>query len=169
MIPITGRASSFLEILNLWSQSKLNPNPIYFFLFFLPLSPELCGCYHFLQSCCSFFVLLHGQPEPFGNHLLQSCFSFFIHLHGQTEPFGSCIILQSFSSSSVSTTNLATTFSSLIFLSSSFSSPCFNLLREAKRCFSWSSVSDDLFFSSCSFWFSFLLYLFRVLSSAFLS
>ena len=31
------------------------------------------------------------------------------------------------------------------------------------------SVSDDVFFSSCSFWFSFLLYLIRVLSSAFLS
>ena len=38
--------------------------------------------------------------------------------------------------------------------------------------FSWSSVSDDLFFLSSVFllfWFSFLLYLFRVLSSAFLS
>ena len=32
-----------------------------------------------------------------------------------------------------------------------FSSPRFNLLRVARRCFSWSSVSDDLFFSSCSF------------------
>ena len=63
-------------------------------------------------------------------------------------------------SSSVSTANLSclleTTFSSLSFLSNSFSSPPFNLLRVAKRCFSWSSVS-------------FLLYLFCVLSSAFLS
>ena len=36
-------------------------------------------------------------------------------------------------------------------------------------CFSWSSVSDDLVFSSCIFLFSFFLFLFRVLSSAFLS
>ena len=55
----------------------------------------------------------------------------------------------------VSTANLscllATTFSSLSFLSNSISSPRFNLLRVARCCFSWSSVSDDLFFSSCSF------------------
>ena len=53
--------------------------------------------------------------------------------------------------SSVSMANLSclleTTFSSLSFLSNSFSSPRFNLLRVARRCFSWSSVSDDLFFS----------------------
>ena len=53
-------------------------------------------------------------------------------------------------SSSVSTANL-TTYSSLRFLSNSFSSPFFNLLRVVRRCFSWSSVCDDLFFSSCSF------------------
>ena len=45
---------------------------------------------------------------------------------------------------SVSTTNLscllATTFSSFRFLSNSLSSPCFNLLRVARRCFSWFSV-----------------------------
>ena len=67
--------------------------------------------------------------------------------------------------SSVSTANLscslATTFSSLSFLSNSFSSPRFNLLRVARHSFWWSSVSDDLFFSSCTFLFSFLLYLFR--------
>ena len=58
-------------------------------------------------------------------------------------------------SSSISTANLscllATTFSSLSFLSNSFSSPRFNLLKVARHCFSWSSVSDDLLFSSCSF------------------
>ena len=58
------------------------------------------------------------------------------------------------SSSSVSMANLSclleTAFSSLSFLSNSISSPCFNLLRVARRCFLWSSVSDDLFFSSCS-------------------
>ena len=38
------------------------------------------------------------------------------------------------------------TISCLSFLSNSFSSPRFNLLRVVRRCFSWSSVSDDLFF-----------------------
>ena len=59
-------------------------------------------------------------------------------------------------SSSVSTANLScsllTTFFSLRFLSNSLSSPCFNLLRVARRCFLRFSVS-----------------LFCVLSSAFLS
>ena len=164
MVPITGRAGSFLEFLKLQSQSKLNPNqiksnPFFCSSFFhcLQGQSELCGSYHLLQSCFSFFVCLHGQLEPFGSyHLLQSCFSFFVHLHGQTEPFGSCIILQSCSSfSSVSTADLrcllVTTFSSLSFLSNSFLSPCFNLLRVARHCFSLSSVSDDLFFSSCNF------------------
>ena len=80
----------------LQSQSKLNPNQIqsiFLSSFFLCLQgqPELCGSYHLLQSCFSFFVHLHG--EPFSSyHLLQSCFSFFIRLHGQT--FGSSIIIQ---------------------------------------------------------------------------
>ena len=147
------------------------------FFLYLQGQPELCGSYHLLQSCFSFFVCLLGQPEPFGSyHRLQSCFSFFVHLHGQPEPFGSCIKstpVLLFFLLSVSTDNisclLATTFSSLIFLSNSFSSPHFNLSRVARRCFSWSSVSDDLFFPLVLFWFSFLLYIFRILSSAFLS
>ena len=76
-------------------------------------------------------------------------------------------------SSSVSTTNLsgllATTFSSLRFLSNSLSSPRFNLLSVARRCFSCSTVSDDPSFPRLFFLFSFLLYLFLVLTSAFLS
>ena len=72
----------------------------------------------------------------------------------------SSLVAASFSSlallsSSISTANLrcllVTTFSSLSFLSNSFSSPHFNLLRVAGRCFSWSSVSDNLFYSSCNF------------------
>ena len=72
----------------------------------------------------------------------------------------SCLVAATFSSlallsSSVSTANLrcllVTTFSSFSFLSNSFSSPRFNFLRVARRCFSWSSVSDDLFYSSCNF------------------
>ena len=74
MVPITGRATSFLEIFKTPSQSKLNP-----ILFFLCLQgqPELCGSYHILPgyqcsicfswssasddlfiSSCSFLVLL---------------------------------------------------------------------------------------------------------------
>ena len=108
--------------------------------------------------CSSFFLCLQGQLELCGSYnLLQSCFSFFVRLHGQPV---SRLVAASFSnlalvSSSVSTANLIclleTTFSSLSFLSNSFSSPRFNLLRVARRCFSWFSVSDDLFFPSCSF------------------
>ena len=59
-------------------------------------------------------------------------------------------------SSSISTANLSCmlviTFSSLSsFLSNSFSSPRFKLLRVVRRCFSWPSVFNDHFYSSCSF------------------
>ena len=66
--------------------------------------------------------------------------------------FSSFAVLSSFLSTANQSCLLATSFSSLRFLSNSFSSS----LRVARRCFSWSSVSDDLFFSSCSF-FGFLL------------
>ena len=95
--------------------------------------------YHLLQSCFSFFIHLDGHPEPFGSYyLLQSCFSFFVRLHGQPEPFGSCTFSGlALLSSSVFTANLscllATTFSSLRFLSNSFSSIHFNLLRVARH------------------------------------
>ena len=38
----------------------------------------------------------------------------------------------------------------MVYISYNFSFPRFNLLRVARHCFLWSSVSDDLFFSSCS-------------------
>ena len=66
---------------------------------------------------------------------------------------------------------LATTFSCLRFLSNSLSSPHFNLLRVARCCFSWSSVSDDLFFPSSVFFFVLLLalsFLRLILSLSFL-
>ena len=47
----------------------------------------------------------------------------------------------------------------MIYISYNFSSPRINLLRVARRCSSWSFVSDDLIFSSCSF---LVLYLFPV-------
>ena len=88
------------------------------------------------------------------------------------------LVAASFSSlallpSSVSMANLrcllVTTFSSLNFLSNSLSSPRFNLLRVVRRCFSWSSFSDDLFFSSCNFLVILFVQSFRVLSLAILS
>ena len=113
----------------------------------------------------SFFLCLQGQSELCGSyHLLQSCFSFFVRLCGQTEPFGSCIILHSCSSLFFHLHGQPEVFVNLSFLSNSFSSPCFNLLKVSSRCFSL-SVSDDLSFPLVIFW----LYLFRVLSSAFLS
>ena len=49
------------------------------------------------KSCFSFFVHLHGQPEPFGSCIiLQSCSSFFFCLHGQPELFASNHLLQSY-------------------------------------------------------------------------
>ena len=95
----------------------------------------MCGSYHLLLSCFSFFVHLHGgQPK----HLVAASLSSLAFL-----------------SSSVSTANLncmvANTFSSLSFLSNSLSSPRFNILKVSRCCFLWSSVSDDLFFSSYSF------------------
>ena len=179
MVLITGRASSFLEFFLFFKTPisiQIKFKSIFYSSFFLCLQgqPELCGGYHLHQSCISFFFCLHGQPEPFGSyHLLQCCFSLFLRFHGQTEQFGSYIISSLALLSSSSTANLrcllATTFSSLSFLSNSFSSPRFNLLRVARRCFSWSSVSDDLFFSSCSFLFILLaLYFSRPVLSLFL-
>ena len=110
MVPITGRASLFLEKL-FFFKSNIKSIPFFCSSFFLCLQgqPELCGCYHLLQSCFSFFVHLHGQLEPFGScNILQFCSSIFFCLHG-------CL--------------LVTTFSSLSFLSNSLSSPLFNLLK----------------------------------------
>ena len=81
--------------------------------------------------------------------------------------FSSFALLSSFVSTANLRCLLATTFSSLSFLSNSFSSPCFNLLRVARCCFWWSSVSDDPFFFLLYFFGSFLLYPFQVLSSAY--
>ena len=110
--------------------------------------------YHLLQSCFSFFVLLYEQPEPF----VAAIFSSLAFLYSSISMAKlSHLVAASFFSfallcSTVCTANLrcllATTFFSLIFLSDSFSSPPFNLLRVAKCCFLRSSVSDELFFSS---------------------
>ena len=147
MIPIAGRASSFLEFflfLKIQSQSKLNQNQNQIHSFF----------------CSSFFLCLQGQLELYD--LLQSCFSFFVRPMANL----SRLVAASFSSlallsSSVSTANLnclvTTTFFSLSF--NSFSSHRCNLLRVARRCFSWFSFFLTTFsFPLVSFWFSFLLY-----------
>ena len=127
--------------------------------FFLSLQgkPELCGSYHILQSCflsssvsvanLSHLVATNCSCLPF----LSSSVSMTILSSLVTASFSSLALL----SSSVSTANLrcllVTTFSSLRFLSNSLSSPRFNLLRVARRCYSWSSISDDLFYTSCVF------------------
>ena len=83
--------------------------------------------------------------------------------------FSSLALLSSSVSTAILRCLLATTFSSISFLSNSFSSPHFNVLRVARRCFWWSSVSEELFFSSCSFLVLLLAISFSLLSSAFLS
>ena len=103
------------------------------------------------------------ETEPFGSyHLLQSCFlSSSVSMANLSRLVAASFSSLALLSYSVSTANLscllATTFSCLRCLSISFSSPHLNLLRVARRCFSWSSVSDDLLFSSCSFFFVLLL------------
>ena len=140
MVPITGRASSFLE-------KKL----------FLktPISIKI--------KIQSFFIALLSSSVSRTNLkcVVATIFSSIAFLSSFVSMANlSCLVATIFSSlvflfSSVSMANLscllATTFSSLSFLSNSFSSPRFNLLRVVRRCFSWSSVSDDLFFSSCTF------------------
>ena len=107
----------------------------------------------FLKTAIS--VQIKSKPNPNQIH------SFFALLSSSvSRTYLSCVVATIFSSlaflsSSVSMAKLscllATTSSSLSFLSNSFSSPRFNILRVARRCFSWSSVSDDLFFSFCTF------------------
>ena len=96
-----------------------------------------------------YFVCLQGQTELCGSYnLLQSCFSFFVHLHRQPQPFGSCTIFQSCSS----------------FIIRFHGQP------------EWpGGVSHGFLFLTILrltlvvFWFSFLLYRFRILSSHFFS
>ena len=143
-------------------QIKSKSNSNFFFcssFFFLPVSMAnlSCGSYHLLQLAFLFSSVSLANMS----HVVAVSVS------------GLALL-----SSSVSTANLscmlATTFSSLSFLSNSFFPQsiqlifwhCFNLLRVSSRYFSWSSVSDEFLFSSCIFWLFFLLYLFRVLSSA---
>ena len=99
MVPITGRASSFLEKNVLLKRNSYKIKSISLcssFFLCLQGQPELCGIYHLLQSCFSFIVGLHGQPEQFGRSIiLQFCCSIFFSLHGQPELFASDILLQS--------------------------------------------------------------------------
>ena len=104
------------------------------------------------------FLKLQSQSKLNPNQIQSIfCSPYFLCLQCQSDlsdSLPSSPVLVIFSSS-VSTANLrfllVTTFSSLSFLSNSFSSPRFNFLRVNRRCFSWSSVSDDLFCSSCNF------------------
>ena len=126
MVPITGRASTFLEI---FVNSHLNPNQIQFHFFF----------------CTSFLFCFQGQPELCGSyHLHQSCFSFSVSMTNLSRLVAASFSSLALLSSSVSMANLscllATTFSSLRLLSNSLSSPRFRLLRVGRHCYSWFSV-----------------------------
>ena len=160
MVPITGRASSFLEKNLLWklqSQYKLNPNQIQ--IKSIPFFALLCSSLSRANLSCVVATIFSSLA------FLSSSVSMGNLSHLVAASFSSLAL----PSSSVSTANLscllATTFSSLY---NSFSSPHFNLLRVARHCFSWSST---FYFPLVIFWFCslFVLYLFRVLSSAFFS
>ena len=150
MVPITGRAGSFLEYKKIQFQSKLNP--IHFgssYFFCLQGQSELCGSYHLLQSCFSFFICLHGQLERSVATIFFSPASLSSSVYMAKL---SRLVAVSFSSlallsSSVSTANLrcllVTTFPVFVF---SLTTLRFNLLKVARHCFSWSSVSDDHLF-----------------------
>ena len=137
MVPITGRASSFLEK-TMFLKSYLNQIHSFFFAL-LSSSVSMANL-----SCV--VATIFSSPAFLSSSVYMANLSRLV-----AASFSSFALL----SSSVSMANLscllATTFSSLSFLSISFSSPHFNLLRVARRCFSWSSVSVDVFFSSCSF------------------
>ena len=131
IVPITGRASSFLEK-NMFLKSNLNQIHNFFALLSSSVSRDNMSCevatifssLAFLSSSVSTANLSHLVAALFSNFALQS--------------------------SSVSTAYLSCLLAtSLWFLSNSLSSPRF--MRVARRCFLWSSVSGDLFFSSCSF------------------
>ena len=135
MVPITGRASSFLEK-NVFLKSNLNQIHSFFALPSSSVTRANLSCV--VATILSSLAFLSSSVSMANlSHLVAASFSSFALL-----------------SSSVNTANLscllATTFSR--FLSNSFSSPRFNLLRVARCCFSWSSVPDDLFSSSCSFY-----------------
>ena len=157
MVPIiTRRVSSFLEkFFLLKTPISVQIKSKSFLLFFLPVSRTNLSCV--IATVFSSLAFLSSSVSM-------------ANLSRLVAPSFSSLALLS---SSVSKANLScllvTTFSSLSFISNSFSSLRFNLLRVAQRCLSWSSVSDDFSFLVVVFWFSFLLYLFRVLSSAFLS
>ena len=132
MVPITGRASTFLEILktpiSIQIKSKSNTNPI-----------------HSIFFCTSFILCFQGQPELCGSyHLHQSCFSFSVSMTNLSRLVAASFSSLALLSSSVSMANLscllATTFFSLRLLSTSLWSPRFHLLRVGRRCYSWFSV-----------------------------
>ena len=162
-IPLQGERAHSQTPISIQIKSK--SNPIHFFaLLSSSVSRANLSCVvatifsslAFLSSSISmesrsFFVRLHGQTEPIGSCIiLQSCSSFFFRFHGQPGVFASNHLLLVFS---------PTHFHHL-----------------ASILWEWpGTVSRGLLFLTTFsfplviFWLSFLLYLFRVLSSAFLS
>ena len=145
----------YIYILEKWF--LIHGDRAHFFIFFFLIQSQIKSKSYTFLFCSSFFLCVQGQPELCGSTI----FSSLAFLSSSVSMANlSRLVAASFSSlallsSSVSTANLScllvTTFSSLSFFSDSFSSPRFYLLRVARCCFSWSSVSEDLFFSSCNF------------------
>ena len=153
MVPITGRAGTFLEFKKIQSQSKLNPNPIQSIFCSSVSKANLSS----VESCFLFFVRLHGQLEPFGSyHLLQSCFlSSSVYMAKLSRLVAALFSSLAHLSSSVSTAYprclLVTPSPVLVFTPTHFHHLASIFLGVARRCFPWSSLSDILFFSSCNF------------------
>ena len=168
MIPITGRASSFIEFLKLQSQSKLKSNPIHFLLFFLPVSKANLSCV--VATIFSSLAFLSSSVSMANlSRLVATSLAFLswsIYMAKLSRFVAASFSSLALLSSSVSTANprclFVTTFSSLSFLSNSFSSP-------PLQSFEWpGAVSRDLLFLTTFsfplviFWLSFLLYLFCI-------
>ena len=100
MVPIIGRAGTFLEFVKLQSQSKLNLNQIQsvfcspIFLY-LQGQSELCGSYHLLQSCFLFSSVSMANLSCLVATIFSSLAFIFSSVY-MAKP--SCLIAVSFSS-----------------------------------------------------------------------
>ena len=77
LVPITGQASSSLEFVFVFENSNLNQiKYCSSFLLCLQGQPELCGRYHLLQSCFSFF------PSHIFNFCIYfKCFFLYLYIY----------------------------------------------------------------------------------------
>ena len=103
-------------------------------------------------------VPIAGRARYHSLNLKKSNFnlcSSFLCLQGQFELCGTSPVLLFLSISMANLSHLvAASFSSLALLSSSVSTANRVSFESTRRCFSWSSVSDNHFFSSCPIFFA---------------